>query len=137
MRNLSYLKIVDGADHDFYHQFNGITHLNNTIVAYYDNVAVGCGAFKKFDEKSTEVKRMYVHPDFRGKKIATAILEDLEKWSKELGYQKCILETGKRQTEAVAFYSKLNYQITPNFGQYKDVENSVCFEKVLKQNNKH
>ena len=80
---------------------------------------------------------MYVHPDFRGKKIATAILEDLEKWSKELGYQKCILETGKRQTEAVAFYSKLNYQITPNFGQYKDVENSVCFEKVLKQNNKH
>lgn len=127
-----YLKTVDGDDHEFYHQYNGIDHLNHTAVAFWNDNAVGCGAIKEYDNKTTEVKRMYVHPDYRGKKIATAILHELEDWSKELGYQKCILETGKRQKEAVAFYQKLNYEIIPNFGQYKNVENSVCFEKVIK-----
>ena len=127
----AYLKIVDGEDHDFYHQYNGIANLNNTVVAYWNDIPVGCGAIKKFDEKSTEVKRMFTHPDYRSKKIATAILEELEKWTKELGYSKCILETGKRQVEAVAFYKKLNYEVIPNFGQYENVENSLCFEKVL------
>ncbi len=127
----AYLADIDGDEHDFYHQHNGIENLNNTIVAYWNEEAVGCGAFKKFDEKSIEIKRMYVHPNFRGKKIATEILIALEKWSQELGFEKCVLETGKRMKDAVAFYSKLKYVITPKFGPYKNIDNSLCFEKVL------
>lgn len=78
-----------------------------------------------------EVKRMYVLENRRGEGIASVILKALEDWAAELNYAKCVLETGKRQPEAIELYKKNGYQIVPNFGQYKNVENSVCFEKVL------
>ena len=40
------LKIRDGADHDFYNQFNKIDMLKHVVVAFENNVAIGCGAFK-------------------------------------------------------------------------------------------
>ncbi|MCF7561771.1 GNAT family N-acetyltransferase [Sabulilitoribacter multivorans] len=127
----AYLKIVDGDEHDFYMQYNNIDVLKHTIVAYSDEKPVGCGAFKKFDENSVEIKRMYTSTETRSQGIATNILNGLEIWAKELGYTSCILETGKRQVEAVNFYKKNNYQIIPNFGQYKNIENSLCFKKEI------
>jgi putative acetyltransferase len=59
------------------------------------------------------------------------VLKALEDWAKELGYHKCILETGKRQPDAIALYQKNGYSIMPNYGQYQGVTNSVCFEKQL------
>ncbi len=126
-----YLKIIDGNDHDFYHQFNNIDVLKNTIIAYSNNKPVGCGAFKKFDENSVEIKRMYTIPEERSSGIASKILIELEVWAKELNFNSCILETGKRQVEAVNFYKKNNYKIIPNFGQYKNIQNSLCFKKEL------
>jgi hypothetical protein len=55
----------------------------------------------------------------------------LEIWSGELSYSRCVLETGKKQPEAIALYQKSAYRKIPNYGQYADVENSVCFEKKL------
>jgi GNAT superfamily N-acetyltransferase len=127
----AYLKIVDGADHDFYNQYNGIENLDYVVIAYIDNLAVGCGAFKPYQNTKAEIKRMYSQPRHRNLGVATKILTELENWAKELNYQSCILETGKRQTEAVAFYKKCNYQQIPNYGQYAQMENSVCFEKLL------
>jgi hypothetical protein len=42
------------------------------------------------------------------------------------------LETGKKQPEAIKLYTKNGYFIIPNFGQYENIENSICFEKQLK-----
>ena len=126
-----YLKTTDGDEHDFYNQFNNIDVLKNVIVFYNDEIPVGCGAIKKLDDEAMEVKRMFLSPEYRGKEIAQKILLELEKWAKELGYKKCILETGKRQIEAVKFYHKCNYKVIPNYGQYTEMENSICFEKVL------
>lgn len=125
------LKIRDGADHDFYHQFNKIDNLNYCIVAYSNDMPVGCGAIKPFDAQAVEVKRMYVLPEHRGKGIAVNILQNLEHWVTELQYKKCVLETGLKQPEAIALYKKSGYQITENYGQYVGIENSVCFEKQL------
>ena len=127
----AYLKIMDGAEHDFYNQFNNIDVLKNVVVVSVDKKAVGCGAIKKFDNTSLEVKRMFVSKDDRGKGVAQKVLQELETWAKELGYKKCVLETGKRQLEAVKFYQKCNYKVIENYGQYKEMENSVCFEKTL------
>lgn len=127
----AYLKTVDGDDHDFYHQYNGLENLTHVVLVYENDVAVGCGAFKKYADKSVEVKRMYVLPNFRGTKVAQTILTELEKWAKDTGYNRCILETGKSQKAAVKFYKKSNYSIIPNYGQYAGVENSICFEKIL------
>ena len=122
----------DGNDHSFYHQFNKIDKIKHAVVAYEDNKPIGCGAIKGFDLQAMEIKRMYTLPEGRGKGIATKILSELEKWASELSYKKCILETGKRQPEAIQLYKKNRYKNISNYGQYKGIENSICFEKEMK-----
>lgn len=127
-----YLKITDGDDHDFYNQFNGIDVIKHVVVVYKDKKPVGCGAIKHFDNTQIEIKRMFVDSEERGLGIAAKILAALEKWASEIGYKKCILETGERQVEAVRLYHKSNYKrMTVNYGQYEGVENSLCFEKEI------
>jgi putative acetyltransferase len=121
----------DGDEHAFYHQFNKIDMLKNVVVAYENDVAISCGAVKEIMPGCMEVKRMYTMPAVRGKGIATQVLSALEHWAAELGYKKCLLETGKKQPEAIALYTKNGYKLIPNYGQYIGVENSVCFEKQL------
>ena len=127
----SYLAMMDGEEHGFYDQYNKIDMLKNCVVIFDNDEAVACGAIKELDTKSMEVKRMFTLPEKRGKGLASAILRELETWSKELGYEKTVLETGKKQVEAVALYNKCGYKIVPNYGQYIGVANSVCFEKIL------
>ncbi len=91
------LAIRDGDEHAFYAQFNKIDMIKNALVAYMENKAVGCGAFKEYDAQTVEIKRMYVLPEYRGQKIAADILSELELWAAEMHYAACILETGKKQ----------------------------------------
>ncbi|WP_187261963.1 GNAT family N-acetyltransferase [Pontibacter beigongshangensis] len=121
----------DGDDHPFYAQFNKIDKLNYVVVAYNGEEPVGCGAMKELEPGTMEVKRMYVAPDSRKKGFASQILAELEKWACELSYNRCALETGKKQPEAIGLYQKSGYRLIPNYGQYAEVENSVCFEKKL------
>ncbi|SHL48210.1 GNAT family N-acetyltransferase [Chryseobacterium polytrichastri] len=125
------LAIRDGEYHAFYHQFNKIDMIKNCIVMYVDHNPAACGAFKKFDDDTVEIKRMYTHPDFRKKGLAGMIVKELENWAKEMGYKKCVLETGIKQPEAIALYEKSGYQRIPNYGQYMGIDNSVCYEKRL------
>ena len=125
-----YLAYIDGDDHAFYDQFNKIDSLQHCIVLFEEENPVGCGAIKGYDGETAEIKRMIVIPEFRGKGYATAILTELEKWAKELQFKKVILETGTGQKEAIKLYTK-TYQQIENYGQYKDVETSVCFSKQL------
>lgn len=126
-----YLAVLDGEEHEFYHKLNTIGNLKYVVMAYEDEVAVGCGAIKQFGDDAMEVKRMYVEPSRRGAGIGVLLLAELEKWAKELGHLKCVLETGKRQPEAIRLYEKCGYERIPNYGQYVGMENSVCFEKGL------
>jgi putative acetyltransferase len=121
----------DGDDNTFYAQFNGIVHLKHCVVHYINNLPVGCGAFKPFNETTIEVKRMFVLPSHRGKSIASKVLNELEVWAKELNFYSSVLETGLRQPEAIALYKTNGYTITPNYPPYEGVENSVCFKKPL------
>lgn len=121
----------DGAEHAFYARFNTLGEIKHAVLAYSEGRPVSCGAIKEFSKEAMEVKRMYTLPEYRGTGMATRILKGLEEWAVELGYSKCVLETGKRQPEAIRLYKKNGYRITPNYGQYAGVENSMCFEKVL------
>jgi putative acetyltransferase len=125
------LAIRDGEEHSFFAQFNKIAAIKYVVIAYENDEAVGCGAIKEYEPGVMEVKRMFVPPEKRGNGIASRVLKELETWAKEQGYKKCILETGKKQPEAIALYTKNNYALIPNYGQYAEVESSVCFEKVL------
>ena len=125
------LSIRDGEDHSFYSQFNKIDKIKYVVVAYEDSLAVGCGALKEFSPDAVEVKRMYVSPYRRNRGMATAVLSRLEQWAKELGYSRCILETGKKQPEAIGLYYKNGYKPIPNYGQYVGIGNSICFAKDI------
>ncbi len=127
------LSKVDGEDHSFYSQFNKIDKIKHVVLAYEHGKPVGCGAIKKYSADTMEVKRMYVSPENRGNRIATKILSELENWTSELSFTKCVLETGKRQPEAIGLYKLNGYKLIPNYGQYTGVDNSLCFEKELKQ----
>ena len=125
------LAIRDGDEHSFYDQFNKIDQIKYVVVLYENDISIGCGAIKKLNAETTEIKRMYVAEAYRGKGIASKLLTELEKWSRELSFKKCVLETGKKQIEAIGLYKKNNYKIIPNYGQYAGKENSICFEKQI------
>jgi len=125
------LLIRDGEIHHFYAQFNKVDFIKNVIIAYADDEAIGCGAIKMYDEQTMEIKRMFVKESYRNQGIAAKLLTQLEDWAKDLGFKKCILETGNNQPEAIRLYQKCNYKIIPNYGQYEEVETSFCFEKVI------
>ncbi|MBI1307281.1 MAG: GNAT family N-acetyltransferase [Bacteroidetes bacterium] len=127
----AYLKIVDGDLHGFYDQYNHIENIPFVVVAYRDGKTAACGAFKAFDDKSVEIKRMFTSPEFRRSGLASSVLNQLEIWAKELGYEKCVLETGLMQKEAVQLYRKSGYVQIPNYGQYAGMENSLCFSKNI------
>ncbi|TCD27660.1 N-acetyltransferase [Pedobacter psychrodurus] len=124
------LAVRDGDDHAFYAQFNKVDAIKEVIVAYQQGLPVACGAIKPFSATEAEVKRMFVHPEHRNQGIAALVLNELENWATEMGFAACVLETGKKQPEAIALYQKVGYHITPNYGQYIGVDNSICMTKL-------
>lgn len=116
-----------------YEEYNRITGLPTVVLAYENNIAIACGCFKQFDAHRLELKRMFVKPGFRGRGIASMMVDELEKWGKELGYGTMILETGKGQPDAIALYRKLGYTDIPHFGEFPEESRSVCLGKKIQQ----
>jgi GNAT superfamily N-acetyltransferase len=126
-----YLVDIDGDEKDFFAFYNQV-YIQNVLICYDNEVAIGCGAFKEYELKVAEIKRMFVLPEQRSKGIATSILNQLEFWAAASGYTSCILETSIRLESAIALYKKMGYEIIPNYGQYIGVESSVCMRKIIK-----
>ncbi len=121
----------DGSEHSFYAQFNKVDQIKNVVVGYLENQTICIGAFKPHSHQTVEIKRMFVRQQHRGKGFANHVLNELEIWARELHFNECILETGKKQPEAIRFYQKSGYEPIPNYGQYIGVDNSVCMRKSL------
>jgi len=122
---------IYGTKQEDYEEYNRIVDLDTIVLAYLDKIPVGCGCFKKMNEDSVEIKRMYVLPENRGKGIASRILYEIETWAIELNYTYAALETGKKQQNAINLYQNLGYTITNNYGQWEGMEQSVCMMKSL------
>ena len=125
-----YLIDIDGDEKDFFAQYNQI-YIDNVIICYKNDVAVGCGAFKKSDMQVAEIKRMFVPVEHRGKGIALKILSELEVWARELKHTSCILETSVKLENAIALYKKSGFEFIPNYEPYIGVESSVCMKKLF------
>jgi putative acetyltransferase len=95
-------------------------------------VAVGCGALRRLDGSSAEIKRMYVPPAHRGRGISRLVLGFLEECALAQGWTTLRLETGDRQPEAVGLYAGAGYRRIPNFGAYAGAVHSLCFERRLR-----
>lgn len=127
----TYLAHQNGADHSFFDQFNKIDTIKNCIVIYVDDIPAACGAFKEFSNDTVEIKRMYTDPQFRKKGLGKAVVMELEKWAKESGFTKAILETSIDFDNAISVYEKSGFYRIPNYGQYIGIDQSVCYEKII------
>lgn len=96
-----------------------------------DGTAVACGALRRLDDVSAEIKRMYVVPERRGSGVAASVLRALETAAVERGWHTVRLETGTEQPDAQRFYRRAGYREIPLFGGYAGSALSVCFERVL------
>jgi GNAT superfamily N-acetyltransferase len=102
------------------------------LVAFLDNAAVGCGAVRRLDETTAEIKRMYVDPSLRGRGIGRALVEALEHEARLAGVTTVVLETGTRLASAIKLYETMGYARIPLFGEYLGSPNtSLCFGKSL------
>ncbi len=77
--------------------------------------AIGCGALKRLDDETCEIKRMYLKPRWRGRGISAVLLEALERRARELGYQRARLDTGDRQPSARRLYEGAGYRPIPDY----------------------
>jgi len=127
-----YLDEQYGLLQEYYSRFNNIDNIQHAIVAYLHDQPAGCGCFKKIDESTVELKRMFVSGKARRNGIGSVILQELEKWASELGYHTMILEHGNNQPEATLLYQKQGYRLIPNYGPYIGLEKtSICMQKIL------
>ena len=111
---------------------NNIIEFNaNVVIIYINNVAVACSCFKKYDKDTIEIKRMFVSPVARGKKLAQSMLQELESWAHELGFSFSVLETLYKQEAAIGMYQKAGYGITANYPPYEGLKNSICMKKSI------
>ncbi|WP_299767132.1 GNAT family N-acetyltransferase [uncultured Dokdonia sp.] len=118
----------DGKTHPLA-QFNDISNLNHVVLVLKNDSAVGCGAIATYDVNTMEIKRMYVSPETRGQRIGEKILSELENWSKELGYSRCILFMGSKQPEACKLYQRNKYYPIEKYGILKNIPDSICLAK--------
>jgi len=101
------------------------------VLAYERHKPIGCGAIVQLELNTVEIKRMYVLPEFRGKRIANHILSELENWAKELGNSRCILFTGINQPEANKLYERNAYKGIRKYGELIELPDCLCFAKDL------
>ncbi len=101
------------------------------FLARCDGAAAGCGAVRRLDATSAEIKRMFVRPQFRGLGVGRALLEALEEEARRLGVHALLLETGIEQPEALALYARSGYRRRARYGEYRDEPSSVFMEKLI------
>ena len=123
-----------GINREYYKQFNSVMQIHDIFLAYDDEVPIGCASFKYFEDGIAEVKRVYVKPEYRGQGISKLLMKKLEEKAKELGYLKLILETGAKFQAAIGLYKSIGFQVIDNYGQYKDIKESICMEKYIVNN---
>jgi GNAT superfamily N-acetyltransferase len=101
------------------------------LVARSDGEAIGCGAVIPHTDDAGEVKRIYVEPAWRGRRVASRVLAELERRAVGMGYQRLRLETGIYQPAAIRLYERSGFRPIPCYGRYAGDPLSVCFEKVI------
>jgi GNAT superfamily N-acetyltransferase len=100
------------------------------LVAVLNGEFVGCGGWRSHGADA-ELKRMYTAPAARGRGVARRVLAAVEASARAHGRRRLILETGDRQPEAIALYTRSGYQLIDNFGYYRDEPGVLSFGRDL------
>jgi GNAT superfamily N-acetyltransferase len=100
------------------------------LVAALDGELVGCGGWRAHGADA-ELKRLYTASAVRGRGVARQVLAAVEESARACGRRRLILETGDKQPEAIALYTKLGYEVIDNFGYYRSEPGVLSFARIL------
>ena len=101
------------------------------FVARFDDVAVGCAAYRRLDATHGEIKRMFVTPVARGMRLGHRLLAHLETDAWVNSITRLSLETGIYQPEAIGLYRRAGYQDCPPFADYQPDPLSLFMTKPI------
>ena len=76
---------------------------------YCDEKLAGCIGLRKIDDQICEMKRLYIRPEFRGKKLSSILVEKVIEDAKKIGYSYMLLETLPFLQSAVHIYKKFGF----------------------------
>lgn len=105
-----------------------------TLVAHDDDVPVGHAGLKRLEgdlADALEVKKVFVDPGHRGRGLSRELMAALEPIAREHGATRLVLQTGDRQTAAIALYEKIGYEPMEAFGGYEIFPPTLCYAKRL------
>ncbi|MGB7337396.1 MAG: GNAT family N-acetyltransferase [Phototrophicaceae bacterium] len=103
----------------------------NFFVVRQDGKPIGCGGVQFYGTDYGELKRMYIHPDYRGQGLSKQLLAHLADYSQKEGITLLRLETGIHQTAALGLYENVGFYRIEAFGDYQPDPLAVFMEKQL------
>lgn len=101
------------------------------LVAYVDGHPAACAGVQRVDDRTAELKRMFVRQRYRRIGLGRAILRAVEGKALALGYEALRIETGVRQPDAIALYRGAGYHEVDPFRLHEDDPEGVFFSKEL------
>ncbi|MBS5111662.1 MAG: GNAT family N-acetyltransferase [Coprobacillus cateniformis] len=114
-----------------YQSFHQLSKMAYAVVCYNGKQAIGCGCYKIIDQQTVEIKRMFVEKQYRRQKVASSLLNALERHAQQHHFDVAVLETGKDMQDNILFYQKCGYHLIDNFGDFVGDLICVCMEKSL------
>lgn len=122
-----YSSIVGGKkNREGFIPYNLSESISDVLLAYMDGVAVGCAGLKKYNDSDVEIKRVWVEPDYRGRHIATELMDRIEDKAREMGFKRAVLQTRPIMEDAVGLYEKRGYELIGNYPPYDKFEGAIC-----------
>ena len=128
-----YLNEVVGGEkqREQYIQYNTLEEIRDVILLYDDDCPIACASFKYYVNGIAEVKRVFLKKEYRGQGLSKKLMKQLEEKAKEQGFHQLILETGNLLSQAMGLYNRLGFEVIENYGQYKNMNESVCMRKNI------
>jgi putative acetyltransferase len=101
------------------------------LLALYDGNPAGCVALRELDQRTSEMKRMFVYPHFQGKGIGRILTRRITEEAKKVGYASIRLDTSIRQIEAQALYHSMGFERTSPYYELPDrLKNWLVFMEL-------
>jgi ribosomal protein S18 acetylase RimI-like enzyme len=82
----------------------------NLLIAWENDVALGCGMLREFEPGIAEIQRLFVRPEARGKGLARKISLALMDQARTAGFHTIRLDTARPLTGAIALYQSLGFK---------------------------
>jgi ribosomal protein S18 acetylase RimI-like enzyme len=100
------------------------------LLAREEGLPAGCVALREVDQRTAEMKRLYVRPAYQGRGVGRALAEAAVAAARDGGYERVVLDTLPKMREALALYLSLDFRAIPPY-LAEPTPGASCFELKL------